>query len=84
VAILKTAEKQVELADGSPILDAAKELGVPFGCHSGICGTCHIEVEEGMENLAPKTLEEMDLGCQGQDWQACQVVIDEGTVTIRY
>ncbi|HIH13599.1 TPA: 2Fe-2S iron-sulfur cluster binding domain-containing protein, partial [Candidatus Woesearchaeota archaeon] len=53
MAILKTAEKQVELADGSPILDAAKELGVPFGCHSGICGTCHIEVEEGMENLAP-------------------------------
>ena len=84
MAILKTNEKQVEVPDGSSIIEAAKELGVPFGCHSGLCGTCHIEVEEGMENLSPQTREEIDLGVEGNARQACQCQIKSGTVTINH
>lgn len=28
------------------------EAGVPYRCGGGICGTCKVKVEEGMENLS--------------------------------
>ncbi|MBI2668867.1 (2Fe-2S)-binding protein [Candidatus Woesearchaeota archaeon] len=83
MAILRTNDKQVEVGDNSSIIDAAKELDVPFGCHSGLCGTCRIEVLEGMENLSEKTPEENDLGCEGKERQACQCQIKNGIVTIQ-
>ncbi len=83
MAILKTEEKQVQVQDGDSINDASKELGVPFGCHSGLCGTCRIEVVEGMENLTPKTPEEINLGCGGNARQACQCKILNGEVKIQ-
>ena len=84
MAILKTQEKQQELLDGLAIIDVAKELGVPFSCHAGICGTCRIEVIEGMEHLNEKTEEEINLDCRGQERQACQCQIKGGVVTIKY
>ena len=51
--IIDGEEQQV--TDGSPIMDACEELGVPFSCRAGICGTCVITVKEGMENLEPKS-----------------------------
>lgn len=34
---------------------------VLFGCRTGICGTCVIEVTRGLENLHPRTTEEEEL-----------------------
>ena len=50
MAKLIVGENERELADGSAIRDAAEELGVPFGCKQGICGTCKIDILEGSEN----------------------------------
>ena len=83
MAILQTTTKKLELPDGSHIMLAAEELGVPFGCREGHCMTCHIDVVEGMENLSPKTREEIDLGCEGTGRQACQCRILGGSVTIQ-
>ena len=82
MAVLKMGEKQVNITDGESIIDAAKELGVLFGCEHGICGTCRIGVLEGMENLSVQTPQEENLGCEGKARQACQCRIMKGTVTI--
>lgn len=34
---------------------------LPFGCCSGICGTCAFKVISGMENLSPRNEKEQDL-----------------------
>jgi ferredoxin len=72
-----------ELEDDSPIAEACEEAGVPFACTEGVCGTCVIEVKDGMENLSPFTQEEMDfLGEQNQERLACQCKIKGGCVKL--
>ena len=73
------------LEDGSPIKEICEESGVPFACEEGVCGTCVIEVEEGMENLSPFTQEEEDfLGEMGCERLACQCRIKSGCVKIKF
>ena len=76
---------EIEVADGSPIKGACEEFGVPFACEEGVCGTCVIEVEEGMDNLSDYTQEEEDfLGEKGSERLACQCKIKSGTVKIKF
>lgn len=73
------------LEDGSPLAETCEEGGVPFACTEGICGTCVIEVVEGMENLTPFTQEEQDfLGEQNTERLACQCKIKGGCVKITF
>ena len=77
-------EKREEVKDGEPIKKACKELGVPFGCKEGICGTCKIIIEEGEENLAPLTEAEEEMeDCDLSHRLACQAKIISGTVIIK-
>ena len=66
--------KEVEVADGTTIRQAAKEAGINtnqgvngfgetmnkiFNCHGlGMCGTCRVNVVAGMENTNPMTWRE--------------------------
>jgi len=84
MATLKTDGSTVEVQDGEPIRDAAEQLGVPFGCRSGLCGTCMIDIEQGEENLTELTFEEEDMGRDRKHRLACQARIKEGTVTIKF
>ncbi|MEX0962384.1 MAG: 2Fe-2S iron-sulfur cluster-binding protein [Simkaniaceae bacterium] len=78
-------EEEVEIQDGERIKDPCEEHGIPFACEEGVCGTCVIEVEEGMENLSDFTEEEVDfLGEQEEERLACQCRINKGKVKIRY
>ncbi len=81
--IIMENEKK-EVPDNSPIMPPCEELGVAFGCNSGICGTCRIEVLEGMENLSEMTQAEKDMGLEGNERLACQCRILKGTVKIKY
>ena len=88
MAILKTSTASIELPDKSAVIDAAKRLEVPFGCHEGRCGTCQVEVIAGAENLGPLTEAEQlaaEIGAlePGQR-RMCQASIQNGEVTIRY
>ncbi len=77
--------EEKELIDGSPIAEACEEAGVPFACTEGVCGTCVIEVLEGIENLTPFTQEEKDfLGEQDKERLACQCKIRSGCVKINF
>ena len=73
------------VADGEPIAPICEEAGVPFACTEGVCGTCVIEVTEGMENLSSFTQEEKDfLGEPGHERLACQCRLRGGCVKIKF
>ncbi|HSX03790.1 MAG TPA: 2Fe-2S iron-sulfur cluster-binding protein [Rhabdochlamydiaceae bacterium] len=83
--IYKNTGEEKELPDGSPIAESCEEAGVPFACTEGICGTCVIEVVEGMDNLSDFTQEEKDfLGEQNHERLACQCKIKSGIVKINF
>lgn len=77
-------EETVE--DGSRIQEICEEAGVPFACTEGVCGTCVIEVLEGMENISEPSQEEKDfLGddCT-EERLACQCKLKSGTIKINF
>lgn len=82
MAKIKTDDSEIEIPDGSPIRESCEELGVPFSCQDGVCGTCLIEVEEGMENLTEYTQAEKNMGINGKFRLACQCKIKSGDVKI--
>ena len=69
-----------EIPDGSKIREACEELGVPFSCTNGICGTCMIDIKEGKENLSKLTEQENDLARDEEHRLACQCKIKKGEV----
>lgn len=83
--IFEDSGEEVEVADGEAIAEACEEAGVPFACTEGICGTCVIEVKEGMENLTSFTKEEEDfLGNLDTERLACQCKLKQGNVKILF
>ncbi len=81
--IFEHQKEEKELEENEPIIQACEEAGVPFACTEGVCGTCVIEVVEGMENLSPFTQEESDfLGEQNKERLACQCKIRCGSVKV--
>lgn len=84
MAKIKFNEKEVEVPDGRYIKSACKELNVPFGCETGICGTCMIDILEGEENLSELTQAEIDLERDKKHRLACQCKIKGDEVTINF
>jgi ferredoxin len=83
--ILIDSQDEYEIGEGQPIAEACEEAGVPFACTEGVCGTCVIEVKEGMENLTPFTQEEEDfLGEMCNERLACQCKMKSGVVKITF
>lgn len=79
-------EEEVELEDDSPIAPLCEEMGIPFACTEGICGTCVIEVIEGKEHLSEPTQEEQDFLGDATNCErlACQCKIRSGRVVVRF
>lgn len=83
--IFENTGEETTIPDGESIIEACEEQGVPFACTEGVCGTCVIEVEEGMENLTPFTQEERDfLGESDRERLACQCKIRSGNVKVKF
>ena len=83
--IFEDSAEEYPVEDGAPIAEACEEAGVPFACTEGVCGTCVIEVKEGMENLTPFTQEEEDfLGELENERLACQCKLKGGCVKISF
>ena len=78
-------QDEIEVSDGSPITEACEQAGVPFACTEGVCGTCVIEVVDGMHNLSEFNQAEADfLGELDQERLACQCKIKCGCVKIKF
>ncbi len=83
--IFLNTNEEVELPDGSSIQDPCEKAGIPFACSEGVCGSCIIEVVEGMENLSEFTQAEKDfLGEMHNERLACQCKIKSGVVKIKF
>lgn len=77
--------EEFELPDGSPIIEPCEAAGVPFACTEGVCGTCVVEVVEGMENLSEFNQAEADfLGELDRERLACQCKIKSGYVKLKF
>lgn len=76
--------EEFELEEGEKIADCCEEAGLPFACTEGVCGTCVVEIVEGM--LSDPTQEEYDfLGDDtGSERLACQCKMRSENVTVRY
>lgn len=83
--VFEDQDEEIELPDGSPIAEMCEEAGVPFACTEGVCGTCVIEVTEGMENLSEFNEAEADfLGDLDTERLACQCKILGGCVKVKF
>lgn len=83
--IFEDTQEECELPDGSPIQEVCEQAGVPFACTEGVCGTCVIEVTEGMENLSEFNQAESDfLGDLDRERLACQCKLKGGCVRIKF
>lgn len=76
--------KEFELPDGARIDATCENIGIPFSCNSGVCGTCQVKVLEGAENLSEINEEEDALGMDPNTRLSCQCSIKSGTVKITY
>lgn len=56
-------DKITDVPEGGDLLDICDRILAPiaFSCRSASCGTCHIDVYEGADLLAPPNEEEADL-----------------------
>lgn len=82
MAILKAGNQEVSVPDGESFIDQAEELGVPFGCTMGNCGTCITIVKDGMENLSPQNEQELEFRLEDGERLMCQCKILGGTVVL--
>ncbi len=80
---------EIEVAEGTSILEAAKKIGAPEGDRCGgvcACSTCHVYVTEGFDRTSEIEDEEFDILDKAFDVRAnsrlgCQAKI-HGDVTI--
>lgn len=78
---IKTRSRQKNaIAGGS--MEAAAELGVQFGCFSGVCGKCATTVLSGLNNLSAPTPEEKAKDLPSDRRLLCQCRINKGTVKL--
>jgi len=83
--LFEDSKEEADLPDGSPLIEPCEQAGVPFACTEGVCGTCVIEVTEGMENLSEFNQAEADfLGELDRERLACQCQINGGCVRIKF
>lgn len=84
--IFENINEEFDVADGSQLEAVCEQVGVPFACAGqGVCGSCTVEVVEGMENLSPFTEAEQNFfGEMENERLACQCSIKKGTVKLRF
>lgn len=82
-------DKTAEVPDGGDLLDICDDVLAPvaFSCRSASCGTCHIQVLQGIELLEKPSEEEEDLldllDATENGRLACQVKVKPGPGLIR-
>lgn len=85
----KLEDMDVEVPAGvsfQEVVDACN-ADVTFGCRNGTCGTCRIQIENGIENISKIEREESDflksIEAKSNERLGCQIKIN-GNCTISY
>jgi ferredoxin len=85
----RLGSKTVDAPDGGELVDLCDEYlaPVPFSCRSASCGTCHVQVLEGIELFEPPNESEQELldllGGPQHSRLACQARLRPGPGLIR-
>ena len=83
---IKNDDKWIEVEDGTKLDVLDGQCSVLFACKDGVCGSCLVNVIEGLENLEPPTDTEKttleSLGASENQRLLCQVVIKEGEIKV--
>jgi|SRR6516162_842134 ferredoxin len=73
----------IELRLGANLSENLTILNSPmlFGCRTGVCGTCLVQIEKGCESLRPPEPEESEAlavyaPCNPRARLACQIFLD--------
>ncbi len=81
---------EVDAPDGGRLVDLCDDAGapVPFSCRSASCGTCRIDVLEGIDRLEPPGDDELELldifgDNPGRCRLACQACVRAGPGRLR-
>jgi 2Fe-2S ferredoxin len=90
MAKIKVAGKEIEVKNGTGLLEALEEnhVDITAACGGmGACGTCHCIVKHGGENLSLMTEEEEDTldqaaGVTLSSRLACKVTVEKGEVEV--
>ena len=84
--IFENTKEEFDIPDGTNITEICKKVGISFACDGeGICGSCIVEVVDGMNNLSSFTQAEEDFFGEEQTKRlACQCVIKSGSVTLKF
>jgi ferredoxin len=77
--IFNDREEFVE--NGTSITPACEKLGLVFGCYSGMCGICEIEILEGEKNLI---YEGEGITAHKPKVLACMCELKHGNVKIKF
>lgn len=84
------ADVSAEVPAGTLLIEAGEAAGIDMeaGCFNCSCGTCVVEVVQGMENLEAPTSEELDVLDQwNRDPEkfrlTCCVKVRDGDVVVR-
>ena len=83
MATIRFEGDEREVPDGSSVQKVCEELGMPFGCTEGLCGTCLCVVREGADNLEPLNEKEEDMEMEADERLACQCIIKAGLVEFK-
>lgn len=82
MAVFRFEGDELDVPDGEALLEYAEQLGVPFGCQDGVCGTCRCRVVAGLEYLGAKNEKEEDMDLDPDERLVCQCTIRGGEVEI--
>ncbi|MBL9128749.1 MAG: (2Fe-2S)-binding protein [Verrucomicrobiales bacterium] len=84
------ADVSAEVPAGTLLIEAGEAAGIDMeaGCFNCSCGTCVVEVVQGMENLEAPTSEELDVLDQwNRDPEkfrlTCCVKVRDGDIVVR-
>jgi ferredoxin len=58
-----SADVEVDVPEGGRLLDVCDDAAapVPFSCRGASCGTCRVEVIEGLDRLEPASEDELEV-----------------------
>ncbi len=85
---VKNDGKDVEVPDGSLLVELDGKCSILFACKTGSCGSCKVRVLEGMENLEqPNEAEQAGLSIFATDPKErlmCVCRIKAGKISVEY
>jgi len=76
--------KTAEIPEDTNPYDTFEKLGMDFSCCNGICGTCKMKVNSGMENINKKTEPEEEFPLEDNERLGCQCHKLSGNIEVEY